>query len=79
MTKNVFNIFVGLMILLFGLYSCKGSKPKSNRTDTYSSGTIQFASDDSFSPIIDEEVEMFNIDHPKAEITPIYTNEQEQI
>ena len=39
MTKNVFNIFVGLMILLFGLYSCKGSKPKSNRTDTYSSGT----------------------------------------
>ena len=33
MTKNVFNIFVGLMILLFGLYSCKGSKPKSNRTD----------------------------------------------
>ena len=79
MTKNVFNIFVGLMILLFGLYSCKGDKPKSNRTDTYSSGTIEFASDESFSPIIDEEVEMFNLDHPKAEITPIYTNEQDAV
>ena len=58
--------------------SC-GNKNKSGRTDTYSSGAISFASDESFSPIIDEERSLFEALYPLAKITPIYTNESEAI
>ena len=44
-------------------------------TDTYSSGTIKFVSDESFSPIIDEQREIFEFVYPKAKLTPIYSNE----
>ncbi len=73
MYKNLFYIFVGLT-MLFGLSSCE-DKPKDGRTDTYSSGAAQFASDESFSPILDELVQVFEATYPKADLTPIYTNE----
>ena len=79
MRRNTFNIFVGLALIIFGLAACKDSKPKKFRADTISSGAISFASDNSFAPIIDEEVEMFNNDHPKAKLTAIYTNEQDAV
>ncbi len=73
MKKSKFNFIVGLTIVL-GLSSCY-DKPKNGRTDTYSSGTISFVSDESFSPIIEEEREIFESVYPKAKVTPIYTNE----
>ena len=60
--------------MFFGLSSCE-DKPKDGRTDTYSSGAAQFASDESFSPILDELVQVFEATYPKADLTPIYTNE----
>ena len=73
MRKNLFYCIVGLS-LIFGLSSCE-DKPKNGRTDTYSSGHIQFAADESFSPIIEEEREVFEHLYPKAKVTPIYINE----
>ncbi len=61
------------------LYSCGKNKNKDGRTDTYSSGAISFASDESFSPIVDEERELFMSTYPQAQLTPIYTNESEAI
>lgn len=61
-----------------GFCSC-GHKNKSGRTDTYSSGAISFASDESFSPIIDEERSLFEALYPLAKLTPIYTSESEAI
>lgn len=61
-----------------GFCSC-GNKNKSGRTDTYSSGAISFASDESFSPVIDEERSLFEALYPLAKLTPIYTNESEAI
>ena len=58
--------------------SC-GNKNKSGRTDTYSSGEMSFASDESFSPIIDEERSLFEALYPLAKVTPIYTNESDAI
>ena len=58
--------------------SC-GNKNKSGRTDTYSSGAISFASDESFSPIIEEIRELFEYKYPDAKLTPIYTNESEAV
>ena len=74
MKINVFNTFVGLTLIL-GLFVACNDKPKNGRTDTYSSGTIKFVSDESFSPIIDEQREIFEFVYPKAKLVPIYTNE----
>lgn len=78
MYRNLFNIFVGLTITLGLVASCK-NKPKSGRTDTYSSGTIEFASDESFSPIIDEQIDVFEHIYSQAKVKPIYTNELDAV
>ena len=77
MTRAISYIIVGLT-LMTSFCSC-GNKNRSGRTDTYSSGAMTFASDESFSPIIDEERSLFEALYPLAKITPIYTNESEAI
>lgn len=78
MRKKLFYNLVGL-ILLSGLLANCVDKPKNGRTDTYSSGAITFASDESFSPIIDEEIQVFESIYRDAKLTPIYTNELDAI
>lgn len=78
MTKNRFNILVGLTLILGLLLSCS-NKPKSGRTDTYSTGTVSFVSDDSFSPIIEEQRDIFESMYPQAKLKPIYTNELDAV
>ena len=70
---------VGLTLFACIVASCSNKKRKDGRTDTYSSGVISFASDESFSPIIEEEKEIFEITYPKAKVNPIYTNESDAI
>ena len=70
---------VGLALCSLILAACGESKRKNGRTDTYSSGVISFASDESFSPIIDEEREVFHAVYPQATVNPIYTTEGEGI
>ncbi|MBQ6769126.1 MAG: substrate-binding domain-containing protein [Prevotella sp.] len=77
--KRLFNVTVGLTLIIGLLSACSDSKPKYNRTDTYNSGTISFASDESFSPIIDQEVLIFMTERPKATLIPIYTTELDAI
>lgn len=79
MKKTPFNILVGLTLILGLLSSCGDSKPKSGRTDTYTSGTITVAMDESFSPFIEEEIQIFELVNPQAKIKPLYTNELEAI
>ena len=77
MNKNLSYTFVGLTLVAALWASCSDKKPKSGRTDTYSSGVISFASDESFSPIIEEEREVFEFTYKKAKVNPIYTNESD--
>jgi len=77
MTRTLSYIFVGLLSACL-LSTCQ-EKAKGGRTDTYSSGAILFASDESFSPIIEEQIQVFEATYPQAEVTPIYTNELEAI
>jgi phosphate transport system substrate-binding protein len=65
------------MTILFA--ACTNKQSKDGRTDTPSSGTIKFVSDESFSPIIDEEREVFLSSLPDAHLTPVYTNETDGI
>ncbi|MDE5947445.1 MAG: substrate-binding domain-containing protein [Prevotella sp.] len=78
MKKCLFNITVGLSLVLCLSVACN-RKPKNGRTDTYSSGTIKFVSDESFSPIIEEEVEVFQSIYPNAKLIPQYTNELDAV
>ena len=78
MRKELFYRFVGFTLLL-GLVSACTDKPKNGRTDTYSSGAISFASDESFSPIIDEQIQVFESTYREAKLTPIYTNELDAV
>ena len=68
-------IFLGLSLSLFFLSSCDGKKNEGGRTDTPTSGTIQFVSDESFSPIVDELRAQFEFDFPNAHLQPLYTDE----
>ncbi len=70
------NIVGGL--LLVGMAAC-GSKPKDGRTDTYTSGVISIAVDESFQPIIQEEIDVFECLYPLAGIVPRFVTEREAV
>lgn len=74
MKRNKFYITVELALSLFVLASCE-NKPKDGRTDTYSSGVVEIASDESFSPIIQQEIDVFENVYKNASIIPIFTDE----
>ena len=73
--KNFFYL-VGLVFLL---NSCKSNTEEEEPTDTIDSGTIYISADESFKPVIDSEIRVFEALHPKAKIIPIYKPEAECI
>ena len=74
--KNRFIVTLLLSLLLAVVFqSCKRSNPGKNYTDTYKSGSVQFVSDESFAPILDEEFYIFKNDNPKAEPKIVYRPE----
>lgn len=79
MKKSPFNTLVGLTVILGLMSSCGDSKPKSSRTDTYTTGTVQVVMDESFSPLVEEEIDVFEALNPQAKIKPLYTNELEAV
>lgn len=79
MIRKLFNIIVATTLVLTIPTGCKNKSKKNQRTDTYSSGTIKFVSDESFRPIIEEEVEIFEHIYPNAKLIPEYTNELDAV
>lgn len=74
MNRTFFYAFLSLCIVGGIFVSCNSKKDRNGRTDTPTSGTISFVSDESFSPIVEELREQFEFDFPKARLKPIYTN-----
>lgn len=72
MTKKQFRL-IGILFLL-ALSACN-SKPKDGLTDTYTSGVIAIAADESFQPIVQEEIDVFEGLFPLTGIVPRYTTE----
>ncbi len=62
------------MLSLVGFSACS-RKPKDGLTDTYTSGVIIIAADESFQPIVQEEVDVFEGINTLAGIVPRYTTE----
>lgn len=73
MTK-LLNITFILIVTVLATASC-GQKSKNARTDTYASGEMTVYCDESFSPIINEELAVFHATYPDAHVTAKYTNE----
>ena len=64
-----------MMVALLVFCACSGQKSKNARTDTYSSGKMTLMCDESFSPIVEEELAVFHAMYPDAHVTAKYTNE----
>lgn len=67
-----FDLFPVLLLVL--LVGCM-NKSKSGFTDTMTSGTIKIAVDETFQPILQEEIDVFDALTPMAKIIPVYCNE----
>ena len=72
-----FNKFVGLTLIL-GLFLACGNKPKSLPYD-YEAAAASFASDESFYPILDEELEVYQALHAQGELKAVYTDQEDAI
>ena len=78
MTKNAFN-FIGLTLIL-GLFLACGNKPKNTTAEQdYQKAARYFVADESFSPILDEALQVFRYQNLLDTLDVQYTNEQEAI
>jgi phosphate transport system substrate-binding protein len=71
--------FLYIVGLVFLLNSCGNSDTGDEQQDTIDSGTIYISADESFKPVIDSEIRVFEALHPRAKIIPIYKPEAECI
>ncbi|TMI79163.1 MAG: phosphate ABC transporter substrate-binding protein, PhoT family [Bacteroidetes bacterium] len=71
-------VFFCLISLFFLLNSC-GSNTENQQKDTIDSGTIYISADESFKPVIDSEIQVFQALHRDARIIPFYKPEADCI
>jgi len=74
---NTFNKLVGLTLIL-GLFLACGNKPNPELEEAYQKAASRLVADESFYPIIDEELYYFQ-NQTLDSITPVYINEQEAV
>ena len=78
MNKNAFNYIIGLTLIL-GLFSACGNKPKNTKAEQdYQRAARYFVADESFYPILDEELFYFNSQRLDT-IDVEYVNEQDAV
>ena len=77
MNRNIINSIIGLTLFLGLLPSC-GGKPNPKLEEAYQKAAAKFVADESFFPILDEELFYFN-SHRLDTIGVEYMNEQEAI
>jgi phosphate transport system substrate-binding protein len=72
--KNRIVNWVGLLFLFLGLVQCN-SKKQVQVTDTLTSGTLHISIDESYKPIMDEQIKVFEGSNPDAKIIAHYKSE----
>ena len=78
MRRKYLYTLVSLLVLFCAFTSCK-KQHKDGRTDTFNTGTVAIYADSSFSPIVSEEVEVFESKCFNAHLDTKYTNESDGI
>lgn len=74
--KKAFNILTGLV---FGLMATSCGNDVKEPTDTLSTGKLIVSADETYKPIIEEQLRVFDSSYPNAEITIRYKPESECI
>ena len=77
MKRFSFDKIIGLTLGL-GLFLACGNKPKSLPYD-YEAAAQAFYADESFHPILDEQMAVYGALHAQGELKPVYTNQEEAI
>jgi hypothetical protein len=67
-------LVVAILLTVTGLCSCK-QKVKTVYTDTLTTGTIEISVDESFKPVIDEQIKVFEASFPEAKVNVVYKPE----
>jgi phosphate transport system substrate-binding protein len=76
MLKQRFFLFV--LLIITGLAACKNKNAlKRSNTDTPTKGTIHISVDETFRPVIEEEIKVFESSYPDAHIIAHYKPEAE--
>nr|MCR5366816.1 substrate-binding domain-containing protein [Prevotella sp.] len=74
--NNIYH-FIGLTLIL-GLFLACGNKPKNTQAEKdYQRAARFFVADESFSPILNEELDVFRYQHPLDTLEVKYINEQD--
>lgn len=73
--KRLSFTYIVMTLSLLVFCTCGGQKFKNARTDTYASGNMTLMCDESFSPIVKEELAVFHAMYPDAHVKAEYTNE----
>ena len=77
--KKIASIFIGLTLIL-GLFPSCGDKPKNTQAEKdYQKAARYFTADESFSPILNEALEVFLYSNVLDTLEAEYTNEQDAI
>lgn len=74
--KYLSTFIIGFLCIL--LYSCNNKKNEPY-TETMRSGVITVAMDESFQPVLQQEIDVFEGINPQASVIPIYVNETEAL
>ena len=72
------NKLILYFLCLYTLSACTSSQKK-GKEETLYSGKISIAVDESFKPIMEEELQVYQALTPEAVITPIYCSEVEAV
>ncbi len=66
---------IAIFVAALGVVSCSSSKK--GEQDTLTSGKLFIGCDESFEPIIEQEITVFEATNPKAVVIPYYVSEEE--
>src|SRR5258708_21511171 len=73
-----YTVLIGASIPLF-IPACNSNKGKGKPEETTTSGTINISVDESFKPVIDSQIEVFESQHPDAHIKVQYKPEAQSL
>ena len=69
------SLFISASLLMLAFVSCNDQKPGKSFPDTPERGTINVSADESFRPVIEQQVSMYEASYPGTEINVSYKTE----
>jgi len=75
MTRLVYHCRIFLFFACFFIFSNCGNNSGQEEKDTRDNGTIYISVDESFKPVIDSQIQVYEAAHPDTKIIPLYKPE----